>query len=497
MYRVYVVLFLGLAMTLGGCTSTEILLAHSVPLKSAQKSIPDAQLLDVGVKVFNPGVPEGKISADQREKLIHEGTFVQIRRTESRYMAVQLRNTLQRSGYWGDVWVTPEVSNAADLNVTAQILESDGDVVKLHVKAVDATGRVWLDKPYQMETAAGAYNRQRYPNIDAYQDVFNRIANDLEAAQARLSPKDSRNIRTVGKLRYAADMSPDAFADYVKKGRDGIYKVARLPAADDPVYTRTQRVRVRERLFFDTLDEDYDKFTKAAQKSYDSWREDSRAESLEIKELTRQARFRTGMGIASIIASIAYGTSSNNNSFSSRVATDALMYIGSDMLQAAAARRRDRAMHSASLKELSTSFDDNVQPLIVKVQGTEHRLTGTVDAQFQQWRDLLKQLFMSETGIEANDLDVYADPNAKPAQPELKPVTQPFPQKPAPATDHAAAAPAVAAKQQATSAKQAAPTKQVTPAKQAAPAKEAPAAKDATAAKEPVGNANGGAAGGA
>lgn len=505
MLRIQALLLIAVATALlAGCTSTEVLLAHSVPLKTSQKSIPDPQLLDVGVKVFDPGVPSGKLSADEREKLIKKGTFVQIRRTESRYMAVQLRDTLQKAGYWGDVWVTPEVSNAADVNVTATILHSDGDTVKLQVRAVDATGRVWLDKPYQMETAAGAYNRQRYQDLDAYQDVFNMIANDMAAAQRELSAKQSRDIRTVAKLRYAADMSPEAFSAYVKKERNGRYEAVRLPAADDPIYTRTQRVRVRERLFFDTLDEDYDKFTNAARKPYDSWREDSRAESLEIKDLTRQAHWRTGLGIASIIASVVSGSSSKNNTYAGRVASDALMYIGTDMLRAAAARRRDRTMHSESLKELSSSFDQSVQPLIVKVRGTEHRLTGTVDAQFQQWRDLLKQLFMSETGFGPDDLDVYADPNAEPQQ-VLKPITEPLPQKQAPGTDHAAAKQPAA--KQAAPAEQAAPAgpapaqadapaQQVTAA-QGTTAKETTAVKQPAAAKEATTDAGGGAAGGA
>src|SRR5690606_14067450 len=102
-----------------------------------------------------------------------------IRRMESIYMAVELQKTLQNSGHWGAVWVMPEPSNAADVNVTAQILHSDGDIVRVRAKAVDATGRVWINDVYELETPAGVYNRQRYPNLDPYQDVFNMIANDL------------------------------------------------------------------------------------------------------------------------------------------------------------------------------------------------------------------------------------------------------------------------------------------------------------------------------
>src|SRR5690606_19672399 len=97
------------------------------------ESIPEPQLLDVGVALFDPGVPSGEIDKDVLEELIREGTFVQIRRSESMYMAVVLRDTLQNSGHWGSVWVTPKESTAADLNVNAEILHSDGDIFRLHV----------------------------------------------------------------------------------------------------------------------------------------------------------------------------------------------------------------------------------------------------------------------------------------------------------------------------------------------------------------------------
>ena len=60
----------------------------------------------------------------------------------------------------------------------------DGDLLKWCLLAA-------LDEEqYEMETAAGAFNRQRYPDLDPYQDAFNEIANDLAAAQLKLSGDD-------------------------------------------------------------------------------------------------------------------------------------------------------------------------------------------------------------------------------------------------------------------------------------------------------------------
>jgi hypothetical protein len=398
------------AVGMAGCSTQEIKLAHAIELKSATTSIPENQLLDVGIRVFDPGVPEGEIDKEVLEELLQDGTFVQIRRTESMYMAVELRDTLQTSRNWGAVWVTPTVSTAADVSVLSEILHSDGDIVRLQVVAFDATGREWINDRYELETAAGAYNRQRYPELDPYQDVFNTISNDLAAIQAELSADEIREIRTVAALRYAGELSPEAFAGYVEPNRAGRYEPVRLPAADDPIFERTQSVRQRERLFFETLDQHYESFSSQAAPSYAGWRQYSREEAISVRELTRSARWRTGIGVATILASLVYGSDSDNDSFSNRLVRDAMMYVGTDILRTSALRRQERRLHTQTLEELSESFNDEVAPLVVEIAGTQHRLTGTAEVQYAEWRDLLQQLFLSETGIVPETMQIYTEP---------------------------------------------------------------------------------------
>lgn len=395
---------------LAGCSSSEVLVAHSVKLVAAPEPIPENELLDVAISVFDPGVPAGEVDKELLEELIREGTFVQIRRTEALYMAVLLRDTLQDSAQWGGVWVTPkEDSTAADLAVNGLIKHSDGDILQLHVKASDATGRIWLDKDYEMSTAAGAFNRQRYPDLDPYQDVFNSIANDLAVVRETLGRKDTETIRTVSALRYASELSPEAFTGYVVEEK-GEYELNRLPAEGDPMFDRTQRVRQRERLFIETLDQHYAKFYQDATPAYDSWREYAREEAISIREVTRSARWRTGMGVATIVASIVYGANSSNDSFSDRVIRDAMMYVGMDMLRTSAVRRQEKRLHVDTLEELSTSFDDEVEPMVVEIQGTQHRLEGTAEVQYQEWRGLLREMFISETGFVPEDMAIYSEP---------------------------------------------------------------------------------------
>ena len=392
---------------LAGCSSSEVIVAHSVELVPETTTVPEDELLDVSVIVFDSGVPEGEIDRELLEELISDGTFVHIRRTEARYMAVHLRDTLQKSGHWGAVWVTPADSSAADINVAAEILHSDGDRLRLQVLATDSTGRVWLDDEYGMATAAGAYNRQRYPDLDPYQDVFNSIANDLSEVKRGLSSDEARNIRTVSQIRFAGELSPEAFSDYVEEGRNGIYELRRLPAQGDPQFERTLLVRDREHLFIETLNEHYVDFYQNSRDSYDGWREFAREEALAIRELQRSSRWRTGLGIASIVASVLYGANSDGD-FSDRVLRDALMYMGMDMIRTGAVRRQEKALHTSSLEELSASFDEEVKPMVVEIEGTQHRFTGTAEVQYEEWRDLLRQLYISETGF-VPEVDVYTE----------------------------------------------------------------------------------------
>ncbi len=419
MWRLGALLLVG-AGALAGCTSSEVLVAHSVGLAPAEEFIEEEQLLDIAISVFDPGVPDGEISRELLEELIAAGTFVQIRRTESLYLAVELRKTLQRSGHWGSVWVTPEESTVADVNVSAAIQHSDGEIVDLLVRAVDAAGRVWIDDTYSVTVPAGAYNRQRYGELDPYQDLFNTIANDLVAARAGLDGEEIEDVRTIAALRYAGDLSPESFDGYVVPDRNGVFALNRLPAVDDPQFARTQRARQRERLFFETLDQHYANFASEAGPSYDSWREYAREEAIQIRQITRSNRFRTGMGIATIVASFAYGNSSDG-SFSDRVIRDTLMYVGMDMIRSNAVRRQEKQLHVETLQELSASFDDEVEPLVIEIEGTQHRLTGTAEIQYQEWKDLLRDLYQTETGLLPEDMEIYVEPDSDEAGPTLEP----------------------------------------------------------------------------
>lgn len=399
---------------LGGCTTQEIMIAHSVPLDTAETSYANQTLLDVGVVIFSSGVPEGEIDRETLEELMRDGQFVQIRRAEAIFLATELTSTLQASGHWGSVWTVPSESTAVDLNVTGEILQSDGNILDLRVTARDSQGNVWLSKSYDMETAASSYNRQRYPTLDPYQDVFNEIANDLALLRAERSAAEIENLRNIAALRYAGDLSPEAFGDYVAEDSDGDFELTRLPAENDPMYRRSQAVRQREQLVLETLDQYYDQFSLDGAESYDGWREYSREDSIRLAEAARSAKVRTALGALAIALSIQAGQQAESGNMAQAMMVDAGLYIGSDILRSAGTRRQERREYQQMLEELSASFDNEMKPLVVDIQGTQRRLTGTAEAQYEEWRQMMREMFISQTGFEPENIAIYAEPDEEP-----------------------------------------------------------------------------------
>jgi hypothetical protein len=130
-------------------------------------------LVDVGLVVFDPGIPADQSTHSQR------GIFPDIRKAEAKYMPVVLRQVLIESGDWGVVRVLPEVLDSSELLVTGIILQSDGLRLQLRINARDASGVEWLNRVYSGSTRSTDYPAS-VPG-DPYLGLYQQIADDLAA----------------------------------------------------------------------------------------------------------------------------------------------------------------------------------------------------------------------------------------------------------------------------------------------------------------------------
>ena len=77
-----------------GCVVEETRPQPKVHAVQAKEEIPGEELLDVGVRVFDPGIPPEVEKDEQAQQ--KAGIYPDVRRAEARYMAMLLRNTLER-----------------------------------------------------------------------------------------------------------------------------------------------------------------------------------------------------------------------------------------------------------------------------------------------------------------------------------------------------------------------------------------------------------------
>ncbi len=355
----------------------------------ATGEIPEDALLDVGIQILDPGIPPG-----DSYTLEEDGIYEDIRKSESRYIPVELMNTLQATGNWGAVRVVPAGTDSVDLVVSGRIDHSSGRKLVLDLRAVDATGRKWLEKRYKHVADPRAYKDEALDR-EPFQDVFNQIANDLLAARDKLEVDELRRVRTIAHLRFAADLAPIAYSDYLGRDRKGRVVAEKLPAAGDPIMERVAQVRERDYLFVDTLTEYYANFHAQMSEPYDNWRSFSYDEEVARRKQKRIALLQTIAGAAGILGGIVL----EGDDEASSAAKQAAIIGGSVAVQMGINKFQEVKLHVEALRELASSFDSEVAPLLIEVEGQTLRLTGSIEAQYATWRQLMRDFFIAETGL--------------------------------------------------------------------------------------------------
>jgi hypothetical protein len=382
-----------------------------VQAKQATVHIPEAELLDVGIRIFDPGIPKNLEGND--EELAKKRIYPDLRKAEARYMPTLLRSTLEETAQWGAVRVIPTSADFVDVIVSGTLVDSNGGFLAIDISAVDAAGRTWIrNKRYSSLVDLGAYKTQASLKArDPFQNVYSEIANDLVAARDRLTALDREGIRRVANIKFAADLAPEAMAGMTAVDKNGVTQVVRLPAEGDPTLGRIERIRERDTAVVDTVNDYYASFADNMDDSYDSWRQTSFSELEKEMRARSAARTRTVLGAAALLAAI-FAPNSCSTYDSCRInnaARTAGTMGGVAAVLSGIKKYADERTPADALKELTLSFQSEVAPQVVEVEGHTLRLTGTAEDQYREWRKLLKQLYLEETGNAA------APPPAPPA----------------------------------------------------------------------------------
>jgi len=392
---------LALLIGLTGCATYSAQKVGPTPIMQAEAEIPEDQLLDVGILVFDT-------EEVTEEKAEDEGTHPEIRKAECHFIPYHLKNTLQQSSQWGAVRVIPADTDNVDLTVKGKVLESNGKELVLAITVIDAAGNTWFEKKYKAEATRISYGGNIPGEKDAYQDMYNTIANDMAEFKRELKPEQITKIRTISKIKFARAFAPEAFGDYLKKDQNDELTLNRLPSGDDPMMERILKVREREYMYVDTLNEYYEGFYAEMWPSYENWRKLNLEERKAIEKIKRDAMIRQIAGALLMAGAIAMEAGNVNNT---RAIQTGMIILGGQVFIQGFNISKEAEIHSAAIQELSESFGSEMKPVTMDFQGKQYELTGSAEEQFKRWRELLRQIYFAETGF---------DPNAKPADPDAR-----------------------------------------------------------------------------
>ena len=377
---------IGALVLLTGCVSQTVKSTAVPPLAQPARLIPENEVLDVGVAVFDPGI--GELSEE-------EPVYPEVRRAEATFVANQLATTLQDVGAWGAVRVVPDTQQFTDLLVSGEILHSDGEQLSLAIRVADARGQLWLDKVYEGTTSRYAYDGRTAEVRDPFLMVYRNIANDMLRVFENVSSKDRVTIRRVAELRFARTFAEDAFSGYLQTDDDGLVSLKRLPAEGDPMLERIRNLRQRNYVFVDTLQGYYGGFADEMYSPYQEWRKLSYEEVVALRELQRESTTQLIAGAAAVVAGIAaQGSSSSYANAAGMVGIAG----GGYLLKSGLEKRAESSIHSLALEELGQSLEAEITPRVIELEDRTVRLSGNVQDQYNQWRELMADIYAAEIG---------------------------------------------------------------------------------------------------
>ena len=381
---------LALAFLVSACATHTVKTTSYTPVVQDSQDVPEDFLLDVGVSLFDPGIDE--FLGDDEDTANPE-----IRVAESRYAPYLLAETLQRSANWGIVRVMPNSESPMDVQVDGTILRSNGEAMIIRVEVNDSRGRHWYTEEYEEVISQFSYDPQNRQKNDPFQVIYNKIANDLLAYRQRnIDASQVQEIRTVSELLFAQRFSDDGFGNYLARDRNGEYQLTALPADNDPLLGRIRSIRERDFMFIDTVQDYFATYVRQMRLPYDSWREQSYQETITLRELEASARRRFIAGAAAVVGGIA--AASNGGNWATQAGGATAVGAGAFLVKSGFDKQAEARIHMQALEELGESLENAVAPQVINLDDRTITLSGSVEEQYEQWRDILADLYAAEMG---------------------------------------------------------------------------------------------------
>jgi hypothetical protein len=207
--------YLAKAFLLAFVTTAASPAAHAQAVETLVASTSDGTALNVTIPVFDPGIP------DDPSVFREQQVFPRIRQIEAKLMPFLLRETLVLSEQWGAVRVATKPDDAAELQLLGTIVHSDGELLNLRVRAIDAAGYTWFDKIFSSQANDEPATSLGDKGTPEFQAIYTEIVAELATVRDRIGDAAVSNIKSTSLMRYASELAPSAFDGYLEQAEDG------------------------------------------------------------------------------------------------------------------------------------------------------------------------------------------------------------------------------------------------------------------------------------
>lgn len=117
---------------------------------------------------------------------------------------------------------------------------------------------------------------------------------------------------------------------------------------------------------------------------------------MALRSLQDSSDRRLAVGAATLVAGILSAAKSSNRIV--RTSGTATMAAGGYIIKSAIDQEDESKIHLEALQELGDSLEASIEPQIIELEDRTITLSGTVDNQYQQWKEILQEIYRIDTG---------------------------------------------------------------------------------------------------
>ena len=380
----YFTLFLlvsGCATTGGGASySVGKNLSNDSSTESHDKLVPSAVVV-----VFDPNIPKSK------DQMKSAGIWPELRRAEANRFSLMLKDALAKKRVFRNVRVHPDTSSSSNLYIQGKILKSNGENIDLEIKIVDITGKKIMNKRFTHRVDEYVLDDPRKQGQDIYNEAFDKIAIYIESKVKRLSSARIKELEAVEQIRFAEAFSEDYFSSYIKTSSRGVTKLITYPDDNDPMMAKIKPLYVKDQLFTDNLQDDYQIFFDKMNSDYLTWQKESFYQAKAERKARAEASAQALAGAFLMVAGAA--AASNSNSSGGYNAGIVAAASGAGLLAKSAQTSREAKIIREGINELGKDLNIAITPNVIQMEDRLIEVTGDASEQYREWRRVLKEIY--------------------------------------------------------------------------------------------------------